>query len=212
MKFKTVIDEPEVECILYRLKDKLGIGTPAPTETLDITGTFKVSSTADIGGAVTIGGATSITGDTNITGAVTVTGATSITGDTDVSGNLSSTGDFTCGGLSTCKKTEVALADADATLAVADLVKGVFTITPTAARTLTTDTAANIVAGITGAAVGTSFTFDLIVLAAYDVTVAGGTGVTVVGSGVVNNSSGTFRVVITNVTAGNEAVSIYRAA
>ena len=104
-------------------------------------------------------------------------------------------------------KAKVALSDADATLTAAQLEdSGVFTITPTAARTLTTDTAANLVAGLTGYQVGTSFEFTIVNLAAYDVTLAGGTGVTIVGNAVANNASATFRAIIDSSTA----VSIYR--
>jgi len=91
-------------------------------------------------------------------------------------------------------KAEVALTDADATLTAAQMIdSGIFTITPTIARTLTTDTAANIVAAMTGYQVGTWFDIVIVCLAAFDVTLAGGTGVTITGSAVVNNASGTWR-------------------
>ena len=106
---------------------------------------------------------------------------------------------------------EVALTDADATLTAAQMENdGIFTITPTAARTLTTDTAANLVAGFTGAAVGDWFEFTIVDLAAYDVTLAAGVGITLTGNAVVNNSSATFLATFTNVTSGTEAVTIYR--
>lgn len=110
-------------------------------------------------------------------------------------------------------KAEVALSDADATLTAAQLVdSGLFTITPTVARTLTTDTAANIVAAISGAQAGTWFLFTIECLAAYDVTLAAGTGVTLSGSAVVNNAAGVWIARLDNVGAGTEAVTIYRAA
>ena len=91
-------------------------------------------------------------------------------------------------------KAAVALADANATLTAAQMIdSGIFTITPTIARTLTTDTAANIVAAMTGYQVGTWFDIVIVCLAAFDVTLAGGTGVTITGSAVVNNASGTWR-------------------
>jgi len=121
--------------------------------------------------------------------------------------------DFAVGWEKLPKREEVALADANATLSADDLInKGIFVIEPTSARTLTTDTAANIVAAIDNCQAGMSFDFALIVLAAYDVSVSGGTGVTVKGSGTVNNASGIFKAVITDCTSGSEAVTIYRIA
>ena len=104
-------------------------------------------------------------------------------------------------------KTEVALADADATLSAAQMIdSGIFTITPTLARALTTDTAANIVAAMAGYQVGTWFDIVIVCLAAFDVTLGAGTGVTIVGNAVVNNASGTWRARIDSATA----VTLYR--
>lgn len=110
------------------------------------------------------------------------------------------------------KTTVVAVADAAATLTAAQIIDSkVFKQTPTAARTLTTDTAALIVAAATGYAVGTSFDFSIINLAAatYSITLAGGTGVTIVGVATVAPvTSAMFRAVIDSATA----VSVYRLA
>ena len=104
-------------------------------------------------------------------------------------------------------KATVALADADATLTAAQMIdSGIFTITPTIARTLTTDTAVNLVAAMVGYQVGTWFDIVIICLAAYAVTLAGGTGVTIVGNAVVNNASGTWRARFDSATA----VTLYR--
>ena len=104
-------------------------------------------------------------------------------------------------------KAVVALADADATLTATQMVdSGIFTITPTVARTLTTDTAANLVAAMTGYQVGTWFEFTIVCLAAFAVTLAAGTGVTIVGDAVANNVSATFKARIDSATA----VTIYR--
>jgi len=104
-------------------------------------------------------------------------------------------------------KAAVALADADATLTATQMIdSGIFTITPTIARTLTTDTAANIVAAMAGYQVGTWFDIVIICLAAFDVTLGAGTGVTIVGNAVVNNVSGTWRARIDSATA----VTLYR--
>ena len=91
-------------------------------------------------------------------------------------------------------KAAVALADAPATLTAAQMIdSSIFTITPTIARTLTTDTAANLVAAMAGYQVGTWFDIVIICLAAYDVTLSAGTGVAIVGNAIVNNASGTWR-------------------
>ena len=104
-------------------------------------------------------------------------------------------------------KTVVALADADATLTAAQMIdSGIFTITPTIARTLTTDTAANLVAAMPSYQVGTWFDITIACLAAFAVTLAAGTGVAIVGSAVVNNVSGTWRCRIDSTSA----VTIYR--
>ena len=104
-------------------------------------------------------------------------------------------------------KAAVALADADATLTAAQMIdSGIFTITPTVARALTTDTAANLVAAMTGYQVGTWFDIVIVCLAAFAVTLGAGAGVTIVGDAVVNNASGTWRARIDSATA----VTLYR--
>jgi hypothetical protein len=90
--------------------------------------------------------------------------------------------------------TNTALSDAAATLTAAQLIGGEFTITPTVARIQTTDTAANIIAAMTDSVNNSSFNTTMINLAAFDVTIAPGVGVTLVNSMVVNGGSGTFRV------------------
>jgi len=104
-------------------------------------------------------------------------------------------------------KAVVALADAAATLTAAQMIdSGIFTITPTVARALTTDTATNLVAAMAGYQVGTWFDIVIVCLAAFAVTLGGGTGVTIVGNAVVNNSSGTWRARIDSASA----VTLYR--
>ncbi len=108
-------------------------------------------------------------------------------------------------------RAEVALADAAATLTAAQMIdSSMFKITPSAARALTTATAAQLVAGCKGCQVGTAFDFSIACLAAFAVTLGAGAGVTLVGSGVTNSSSGSFRAVFTNVGSGTEAVTIHR--
>ena len=109
-------------------------------------------------------------------------------------------------------RTLVALADAAATPTIAQLMtSSVFTMTPSVARNFTTPTAALIVAGLTGATVGSWFDFTVVNLADYPITiVAGDAGVTLVGPVVINKGGATFRAVLTNVTGAAEALSIYR--
>jgi predicted RecA/RadA family phage recombinase len=110
-------------------------------------------------------------------------------------------------------KAEVALTDAAATLTAAQLINsGIFKITPSTGRALTLDTAANLVAGLPGAAVGIWFDFSVVCLAAFAATISTASGLTLVGNMAVNNQSGTFRAVFTNVGSGTEAVTIYRIA
>lgn len=104
-------------------------------------------------------------------------------------------------------RTVVALDDEDATLTAAQLVgSGIFTITPTEARALTTDTAANIIAALTGYSVGSWLDFTIIALDAFAVTLGAGVGVTIVGSGVANDSSATFKLRVDSASA----ITIYR--
>jgi predicted RecA/RadA family phage recombinase len=108
-------------------------------------------------------------------------------------------------------RAEVALADAAATLTATQMIDStMFKITPTVARALTTATAAELVAGCKGCQVGTTFDFSIACLAAFAVTLGGGSGVTLVGSGVTNNNSASFRARFTNVGPGTEAVTIHR--
>jgi len=104
-------------------------------------------------------------------------------------------------------KAVVALADVAATLTGAQMVDStLFTITPTIARILTTDTAANIVAAMPGYQVGSWFNLIIVNTAAFDVTLAAGTGITLVGKAIINNVSGTWLARIDSATA----ITIYR--
>jgi len=106
-------------------------------------------------------------------------------------------------------KTVVALADAAATLTAAQMIdSGIFTITPTVARILTTDTAANIVAALPRYQVGTWFDFTVVNPALFDVTLAAGTGITLSGKRVVRDGSATWKARIDSATA----VTIYNTA
>lgn len=108
------------------------------------------------------------------------------------------------------KVVEVAVADAAATLTAAQLLESkLFTQTPTAARTLTTATAALIVAALKDESEGTSFEFTIVNKAAatHAITLAGGTDVTIVGSvTVAAATSGTF----VGVVQSDNTVKVYR--
>lgn len=80
--------------------------------------------------------------------------------------------------------------------------------TATADRTLTIDTAANLVSSAS-ASVGTFIDFTVITTPQYRSTVAVSTGGTLRGSGIVL-SSGRFRLIFTNVTGGTEAYQLIR--
>jgi len=100
-----------------------------------------------------------------------------------------------------------------ATLSAAQMVGGMITRDPNGDnRTDTTDTAANIVAAIADAIVGTSFEFTIknTADAAETITVAGGTNVTTSGTmTIAQNYTKRFMVVLTNVTGASEAATIY---
>ena len=92
----------------------------------------------------------------------------------------------------------------------AGITGGITTATLTTARTITTPTAAALISEL-GAVVGTSVQFSYINLAAFVATLAGGTGVTIVGLATTVATAGhasRWEVVVTAPTT----VSIYRIA
>jgi hypothetical protein len=92
----------------------------------------------------------------------------------------------------------------------AGILGGITTATLTAGRTITTPTAAALIAEL-GAVVGTSVQFSYINLAAYVATLAGGDGVTIVGLATTAATAGLasrWEVVVTAPTT----VSVYRIA
>lgn len=97
-------------------------------------------------------------------------------------------------------KSNTNLANANAVLTAANLIKGLFQITPTAARTLTLDTATAILAAIPGHVDGSHFEFTVVNNASYAVSIAVGTGVTLIGRPSVNFGSSTFKIRRTSAT------------
>jgi len=111
------------------------------------------------------------------------------------------------------KATVVAATDAATTQSAATLLAGgpvVYTMTPGAARALTTPTGAQLGAAVADEAVGTSFEFSVVNLAGatHAITLtAGASGVTLVGSAVVAAASSASFV---GVFTAADTVSIYR--
>jgi hypothetical protein len=104
-------------------------------------------------------------------------------------------------------KVVAALTDADQTLEAGQIItSGILTCTPSVARVKTLPLAVDIIALLTGYQIGTKFEFTLLSLAAFDVTIATNTGITLVGGLVVNNSSATFIGVVNSSTT----LTIYR--
>jgi len=115
------------------------------------------------------------------------------TNTADIADKADLTGAAFTGAISTITSNTV-LSDADATLTAAQLIGGEFTITPTVARTLTTDTAANIIAAMTDSVDDSSFEITITNLAVFDVTIAAGAGVSLIGDMATNDDSSVFRV------------------
>lgn len=103
-------------------------------------------------------------------------------------------------------------AAANSTPTTAQLANGTFdNSAATGVNTMTLPTAANMVAALNGAVVGTSFVFYVIGDAGSALTVAAGTGGSTSGSMSVSAlTSGCFRVRLTNVTSGSEAYELAR--
>ena len=96
------------------------------------------------------------------------------------------------------------IADAAATLTVANLFdQGCLSMTTTTARAITLPSSAAIIAALCpdGYRLGASAEFTWVTLAAYAATITAGDGsTTIIGSAVVDNASGTFRIIVTSGT------------
>lgn len=91
-------------------------------------------------------------------------------------------------------KSNTALSDAAANITATQLLAGEFTITPTVARILTLPIALLTIAEADWTVDGQNSEITIVNAAAFDVTLAVNTGVTIVGRAVINNGSATFRV------------------
>lgn len=119
--------------------------------------------------------------------------------------------DGIAGGLDPQPRSEVTQSTT-ATLTVAQTLAGMINSAPAGAVTLTLPTAANLVAGIKGCAVGDSFdlTLENTSGGANAITLAAGTGGTLRGgTTVAQNKAALIRIVITNVTASSEAYTAH---
>ena len=95
--------------------------------------------------------------------------------------------------------------------AAAFVTNGIYSLSGGTTCTITSPTAAQIVAALDNPQVGTSFVVSIVNANSGTATMDGGTGVTVVGlATAATNTSASFRGVVTNATAGAEAVSLYR--
>ena len=91
-------------------------------------------------------------------------------------------------------RSNTALSDANATITGAQMLGGLFTITPTTPRVLTTDTAVNILAAVTNSVNNSNYEFTIVNNAGFDVSLSAGVGVTFVGKTIISNGSATWRV------------------
>ena len=144
-----------------------------------------------------------------VAGAAGATGATGATGAKGDKGNTGVTGETGAAGATFQNATEVALT-ATATLTSAQMISSrLFKVTSATAVTLTTATAAEILTTMTGEGVGSTFEFTIVNIGSSSgiVTLAAGTGVTLVGlvtSAITTSSTYMGRVDSTT------AITIYR--
>ncbi len=123
---------------------------------------------------------------------------------------LETTGQTKLGGNVVFQTTVNTLVDADTFTVAKMLGKIVTSDTSGAAVGVTTDTAANIVAAVTGAAVGDTLEIMVVVEGGNDLTISAGSDVTLVGDASINaNTSRIIRCRMTNVGGGTEAVTCY---
>ena len=176
------------------------LGTPASGVMTNVTG---LTTAGLVDGSITTAKLAAAAVDTPALAALAVTSL-------KISSKAVSTGKIDDGAVTPAQikiKAVVALADAAAVLSATQLVdSGIFTITPTAGRNLTTATATSIVAQLPDYQVGTWFEFTILSLAAFAVVLVAGAGVTIVGSATVNNAAGTWKCLVTSATT----VTIYR--
>jgi len=107
---------------------------------------------------------------------------------------------------------DTSYSDGDQTATISHLLTGILRMTPSTTRTITLATASNVVSGVSGSEVNDSFDFSVINEdSTNNIDITSGTGGTEIGNmTILADSSGLFRVRITNITASSEAYTIYR--
>jgi hypothetical protein len=200
------------------------IGTAAVARTVYV-GNNTTNTVVNINAGGTAGGIN--IGNDNNDGGIQIgnagTGKTIIVGNSNGGGRIFSR--FGTGGFVKHQEAHVALADADATLTIGNLLTAIMSGTPTVNRTLTLPTAANAVAGISGVQVGDSISFVIINKSSAadeaQFILAAGTGGSIEGKPEVNtiqnttptyytSGSSIFLLRFTNVSGGTEAYVTYR--
>ena len=171
-------------------------------------------------GSIQIGGLVSGSEGLSIGGVATFTNAASIVASGTISssggavflGDLYTTDLLISGNVMMTQVAPDDLGDNTNAVTISNMLKGISTVTPTENRTKNTDTAANIVGGLTNPEPNTSFEFIILNAATgpdKDITLNAASGVTIVGNAAIRSEDSVkFRVRVTNV--GSPAVSIYR--
>jgi hypothetical protein len=170
-----------------------------------------------ITGASTVTGTFAVTGATQVTGVFTQIGALNVTGAITASTNVLATGKVTAIGGRVFQKFTVSTLNTTGTISAANLVGGLITSTSAAVVAATLPAAADVLALVPGAIVGTSFDFLIC-------NAAGANTVTVTASATITNALGVagdmavtatsnvrYRLIFTNVGSGTEAAVIYKA-
>ena len=204
-----VLSEADHSCLLMWSGEKwvpLSIAVGGANSTFT-GGTVTNATTFSNAVDVTTGGLTVDAGGLTVTaGGSTITagGLTVTAGDTDLGEDL-----YVRGEILLRQGAQATTNDGTAAVSAANILTGIVECTPTAARSKATDTASNLVTSLKLDTNGDSFDFSFINLAAttHAVTLSGGTGVTLVGNGVIDAaSSARFRARRTAV----DAVTLYR--
>lgn len=108
------------------------------------------------------------------------------------------------------QRTYTAVTTSSATVLAALMVNAIYRISGGSTFAFTTDTAANIVAAIPNCQVGSAFSLEIINNNSGTMTITAGSGVTLVGTTTaLTGTTRFYRGIVTNATAGAEAVSLY---
>jgi hypothetical protein len=204
------------------------LGKAVSSGTGNSTGTVSVEVSLNDNPAITAN-----FGSENITTTGDVSCANVVASGDITCNDLASTGNITCAGDITCKdltssgivastssqvigKATVKTTDEAATLTAAEVIGGIIKSTPTANIDITLPAAADLLALVPGAVVGTTVKFKVVNCAAatYGITLVASTSITNGGIAahlvVAPATAASFEIVFTNVTAGTVAAELYR--